>query len=82
MSIKWFRTGKLVKALIKNKIVTSVPKGHQWVTRAEQAQRISPFKMPTASGSSQRRFRQEDIDGIINAFSVGGIGYWKPSSIK
>ena len=41
MSIKWFRTGKLVEALVKNHLVTSINKGHQWVTRAEQAKKIS-----------------------------------------
>ena len=82
MSSKWFRTGKLVEALVANQIVTSVSKGHQWVTRAEQAGKIQPFKMPTASGTSQRRFRQEDIDAIIKAFSVGGVGYWMPRPIK
>jgi hypothetical protein len=82
MSIKWFRTGKLVEALVKNHLVTSINKGHQWVTRAEQAKKISPYKMPTATGTAQRRFRQEDIDDIIKAFSVGGVGYWIPKPIK
>lgn len=82
MSIKWFRTGKLAEALVANEIVTSISKGHQWVTRAEQAGKIKPYKIPTASGTFQRKFRQEDINGIVKAFSVNGIGYWKPKPIK
>ncbi len=82
MSTTWFRTGKLVEALIKYHIVTSISKGHQWVTRAEQARKIRPFKRPTATGTAQRCFRQEDIDAIIKAFSVDGPGYWIPKPIK
>ena len=82
MSIKWFRTGKLVEALVENGLVSSIAKGHQWVTKAEQARKIRPYKMPTASGNAQRKFRQEDIDAIIKAFSVNGSGYWIPKPIK
>ena len=82
MSSKWFRTGKLVEALVANEIVTSISKGHQWVTRAEKSGKIHPYKIPTASGTFQRKFRQQDVDEIIKAFSVGGIGYWEPQPIK
>ena len=82
MGSKWFRTGKLVEALVKNNLVSSISKGHQWVTRAEQSKKIRPYKMPTPSGNAQRKFRQEDIDGIIKAFSVDGKGYWIPRPIK
>ena len=68
--MKYYPISKLFEVLKESGLSAS----YSWLLREEKAKRLKCPRKPNKRGD--RIFTLEDIEGIVKAYSPGGMGQW------